>query len=158
MGATHASKGGKALARKLARHNVSFFLPLHERRRRIQRRLVRTQLPLFPSYLFLLGDHDARRTALETSLVVASLHVENQQQLADDLVHLHTLIQSGAPLSPEERLQPGMPAEIVSGPLAGFRGRVIRRQGSKKLKFTIEVQMLQQGASVEVDSSMIRPV
>lgn len=146
----------KALARQLLRRGISFFLPLQEHKRRIQRRLVRSQLPLFPGYLFFLGDDESRWAALETNFVVNSLHVENQQQLSDDLVNLYNVIQTGTLLSPEARLQPGMPAEIVSGPLAGYRGRVIRRQGSHTLKFTIEVQFLQQGASVEVDSSMVR--
>ncbi len=37
--------------------------------------------------------------------------------------------------TPETRLHPGMPVEIVSGPLKGLRGTVIRRQGTKVLKF-----------------------
>ena len=148
----------KALARLLVRKHISFFLPQHERQRRIQRRLVRSYIPLFPGYLFLRGDETDRQTALETNLVAGSLHVENQEQLFGDLVNINNLIQSGAPLSPEQRLQPGMPAEIVSGPLAGIRGNVIKRRGAKALKFVIEVKLLQQGTSVEVDSSMIQPV
>lgn len=148
----------KSLARLLLRQNVSYFLPIHERRRRVQRRLVCSYLPLFPGYVFLYGDEEARRLALETNLVANTLTVGDQQQLSADLTRVYEAIQSGMPLAPEERLQPGMPAEIVSGPLAGMRGRILRRQDSRIVKFVIEVQLLQRGTSVEVDSSMVRPV
>jgi len=148
----------KSLARRLLADDASFFLPLRRHRRRIQRRLVSSYVPLFPGYLFLRGDDVARQAAIETRFAVGSLHVENQQQLSEELANIHRLIQSGISLSPEERLQPGMPAEIVSGPLAGLRGCIQQRRGAKTVRFIIEVQFLQQGTSVEVDSSMIRPV
>lgn len=147
----------KALARQLVRHGIGFFLPLYERSRVLQRRRVRSYVPLFPGYLFLRGTDDDRRTALETNLVAGCLHVEDQDELTSDLARINELIQSGAPLSPEARLQPGMPAEIRGGPLAGLRGTVIKRRGVKTVKFLVEVRLLQQGTSVEVDASMIQP-
>lgn len=146
----------KTLARQLLRRQVPFFLPLFEKRQRIQRRLVTSYLPLFPGYLFLQGDDDARQAALETNLVAGTIGVEEQQRLAEDLERIHDLIQTGAPLAPEARLQPGMAAEITSGPLVGRRGTVVRRGSSMRL--VIEVNFLQQGASVEVDDSMVQPI
>ena len=58
-------------------------------------------------------------------------------------------------LTPEERLKPGALVEITSGPLAGLEGKVIRR--GKQLKFIVEVQFLQSGVSVEIESWMIEP-
>ena len=147
----------KSLARCLCRDGLSFFLPLYKRSRRIQRRLVRSYLPLFPGYVFLRATDEGLQKAFETNFVVRVLRVEDQAQLSDDLLRIYDLIQSGAPLAAEERLRTGMLAEIVSGPLAGHRGTVIRRAGSKTLKLVIKIDFLQQGASVEVDSSMIRP-
>ena len=146
----------KSLARVLHRQGVTFFLPLYERKQRIQRRLVRSYLPLFPSYLFMRGDDGARTMALETNLLVGTLQVADQERLETDLARIFKLIQAGAPLTPEERLEPGMAAEITGGPLAGQRGRVVRRGSSMRL--IIEVDFLQQGASVEVDSTQIRAV
>jgi transcription antitermination factor NusG len=148
----------KALARQLLKHDVSFFLPVHERRRRLQRRLIRSHVPLFPGYLFLRGSDDARVAAFATNLLVGCLHVEDQEQLHSDLGRIHRLIESGVSMLPEERLQPGMPAEITRGPLAGQRGTVIRRGAGKLLKFVVEVNFMQRGASIEVDASMIQPI
>ena len=148
----------KSLSRRLFRNHISFFLPLYERRRRIQRRQVCSYLPLFPGYLFLRGGETARRIAIETNLVVGSLFVEDQQRIRKDLSFILRLMQSGSALSPTERLQPGMPAEIISGPLSGIRGTILRKTGARVLKFVIEVKLLQRGTSVEVDSSMVQPL
>lgn len=148
----------KSLSRCLLRNQISFFLPQYERRRRIQRRQVCSYLPLFPGYLFLRGGDTARRIAIETNLVVGSLFVEDQKKFLKDLSFILRLMRSGSALSPTERLQPGMPAEIISGPLAGIQGKILRKTGTRALKFVIEVKLLQQGTSVEVDSSMVQPL
>ena len=148
----------KSLSRRLLRDHISFFLPLYERRRRIQRRQVCSYLPLFPSYLFLRGGDTARRIAMETNLVVSSLFVEDQKKFLKDISLILRLMRSGFPLSPTERLQPGMAAEIISGPLAGIRGKILRKSGTRSLKFVIEVKFLQRETSVEVDSSMVQPL
>jgi len=145
----------KVLARQLHRRGVSFFLPLYERSRRLQRRLVTSWLPLFPGYVFLRGTEDSRYAALETKQIVGCIHVEEQERLAEDLARIYDLIHSGAPLAPEERLGPGMAAEITSGPLAGHRGVVVRR--GKSMRLVIAVDFLQRGASLEVDSASIQP-
>jgi transcriptional antiterminator RfaH len=146
----------KSLARRLAQHEIAFFLPLHEKSRRQQRRWIRSRLPLFPSYLFLFGAEDARRRALETNLVVNCLAIQDQARVASDLFRLHELIESGMSVFPEERLRPGMRAQIASGPLSGMCGTVIRCGRTRK--FVVEVDFLQQGASVELDASLIEPV
>ena len=144
----------KSLARRLLRHDVPYFLPQYERRRRLQRRLVRTQAPLFPGYLFLCAGEDGRRTALETNLVVGCLNVVDQLCLFSDLRRVHELIQSGKPFSPEAQICPGMLARITCGPLAGLEGTIIRCKGS--MRFVVAVDFLQQGAAVDVDDSMIQ--
>ncbi len=146
----------KVLARHLARRGAAFFLPLYERRYRHQRRLIRSHLPLFPGYLFLHGTDDERVAALETNLVVNVLHVRDQERLTADLRRVLGMIRSGMSVAPEERLQPGMPAEIVRGPLRGYRGTIVRRSDGSVVKFIIEVELLQRGVSVELDASMIQ--
>ena len=146
----------KMLARRLLRAGVSFYLPLYEQCKKVQRRTVRSWLPLFPGYVFVCGDHEARQAAFETNLVAGCLPVADQEQFSGDLARIFRLVESGSLVTPESRLQPGMPAEIVSGPLAGCRGTIVRC--SKGARFLVEVSFLQQGASVEVDWSMIQRI
>ena len=64
------SRAEKTLARQLLRRSLAWFLPLYQRRWRWKDRVQSSFVPLFPSYLFLWGDYDARLVALETNLVV----------------------------------------------------------------------------------------
>jgi transcriptional antiterminator RfaH len=149
-------RGEKSLAHKCLDRGLAFFLPLHERRWRTRGRQFTSHLPLFPGYLFLCGDSEVRLRALETNLVVRCLLVADQLRLCDDLARVHRLIASGAPLTPEASLRPGSPVEVTGGPFVGMRGKILRR--GKKLTFLVEVQFLNQGVSVEVDSWMIQPL
>jgi transcriptional antiterminator RfaH len=131
-------------------------LPLCKRQWRNRGRQFCSYVPLFTGYLFLHGDGDTRRRALETNLVAHCLPVPDQAQLQTDLSRVYHLMTSGAPLSPEERLEPGDHVEIIGGPLTGLEGTVLRQ--GKQLKFLVEVHFLRKGVSVEVESWMIRPL
>jgi transcription antitermination factor NusG len=144
----------KSLARRLRKRRVAHFLPLYHREWRSGSRLRSSYLPLFPGYLFLHGDFQDRLFALETNLVVRTLEVKDQDQLATDLQRVYRLVESGSPLAPEDRLVPGSPVEIISGPFAGMSGKILRR--GKKLHFFVEVHLLQQGVSVEMESWMFQ--
>jgi transcriptional antiterminator RfaH len=145
----------KSLARRLLRSSTPFFLPLCKRQWRHRGRLLRSYVPLFPGYVFLRADSPFVFRTVETNLVARVLHVEDQTQLHSDLSRVYCLIATDAPLTPEERLKPGALVEITSGPLAGLEGKVLRR--GKQLKFIVEVQFLQSGVSVEIESWMIEP-
>lgn len=146
----------KTIARRLARDGTSFFLPLFERESRRGRRRTTSHLPLFPGYVFLRADEDERLATMMTNQVANCLAVPDQDRLHADLQRVYRLIQSRQSLAPEARLEPGMSAEIVCGPLKGHRGTVLRK--GKRLRFVIEVDFLQRGASVEVESTDIRPL
>jgi transcription antitermination factor NusG len=146
----------KALARHLLGRNHSFYLPFHRRQWRSRGRLLTSQLPLFPGYLFLHGDFQARQHALETNLAALILPVPDQIQLLDDLRRVENLISAGAHLTPEERLEPGDAVAIIAGPLSGMTGTIMRR--NKQLRFLVEIEFLRRGVSVEVESWMIQPL
>jgi transcriptional antiterminator RfaH len=146
----------KALARRIRSQGLSYFLPLYKRQWRSRGRSLCSYVPAFTSYLFLRGDGEARVRAFETNLVAGCLPVPDQEQLQRDLLRVYHLMVSGAPLTPEDRLKPGARVEIVSGPLAGLEGTILRR--GTRLRFYVEVQFLQRGVSAEVEGWMIRPL
>jgi transcription antitermination factor NusG len=65
-------------------------------------------------------------------------------------------METGEPLSPEPRLEPGTLVEITSGVLTGTRGTIIKL--GRRNKFIVEVQFLRQGVSLEIDGQMVEPV
>jgi transcriptional antiterminator RfaH len=146
----------KLLARKLLSRSVAFFLPLYTRTWKTQGRSVCSYLPLFPSYLFLHGDAESRLAALQTNLVTTCLHVEEQPQIQRDLTRVYQMITSGAPIAPEDRLVVGDRVEVISGPLMGMDGTILRQRN--KLRFCVEIQLLQRGVSVDIDRSILRPL
>ena len=143
----------KTLARKLRARRAGYYLPLHERHKTYQRRVVTTRVPMFSSYVFAYGDdadYEFTCTARET---VSALRVIEQETLLNQLRDIQRLIDSGAPITAEERLEVGMPARIIKGPLAGMSGQVV--QNKRGLKFVLQVQFIQRAASIEVDGSVI---
>ncbi len=146
----------KVLARKLLALRQDFFLPLYKKKLQIRGRSLTSYLPLFPSYVFMRGDENARLEALRTNQIIRVLPVPEGKRLRADLTSTYRLMECGAPVAPEDRLQPGMAVVLTSGPLSGLQGKIIRR--NTHLRFVIEVDFIQQGASVEVEGWMLQPL
>jgi transcriptional antiterminator RfaH len=145
----------KALARMLCEEQVPFFLPLISRRWRCRGREITSYLPLFTGYLFLAApDRDFSRFVWQRAVRVLAVH--DQERLASDLRQVHRLIASGAPLAPEERLQPGMTVEICGGPLAGVRGKIIRSSSGRR--FVVDVDFIRRGVSALLDDYLLEAV
>ena len=144
----------KALARRFLARKLPYFLPIYKRQWRNRGRQFAAHLPLFPGYVFLQGDADARLCALESNQVVRILPVPDPVRLRDDLARVYRMMQAGLLMAPEEQLQPGTPVEIVSGALTGMTGQILRR--GTQMRFFVEVQMLRCGVSVEIEGWMIR--
>jgi transcriptional antiterminator RfaH len=131
---------------------LSYFLPLHRRRWKHRGRAFNSHLPLFPGYLFLFGDANARQSAWQTNLVIQVLTVPDQQRIHEDLARVHRLLASGEPVTPEDRLRPGTKVVISRGSFVGLEGTILRRDA--QLRFVVEVQLLQRGVSLEVEEWM----
>ena len=146
----------KSLARQLRRAGLPFYLPLRTRRGVIRGAVVDSHLPLFTGYVFLLAGPGQREAALATRRVVRAIPAPGQDALWRDLRQIHLLLESGLLVTPEERLAPGTPVEIRSGPLTGMRGTVQRAAGGNR--FVISVDFIQQGASVQIDDFALAPL
>jgi transcription antitermination factor NusG len=133
----------------MAEGEVPFYLPLIRRRLLMRGRKMTSHVPLFPGYFFLLGTREERLQALATKRVVNTLIVADQQALWHDLRQVRSLIATGAPITPEDRLAPGVLVEIRSGPLAGLRGTILRTASGRR--FVVQVDFIQRGASVLLD-------
>jgi len=100
-----------------------------------------------------VGHRDAARA---TGCISRLLVPPDPASLTRDLLQLRRLIDSGAPITPESRLEPGMQVRIRSGPFADFEGVVVRRASETRL--VVAVDFLQQGASVQLDACQLEPV
>jgi len=146
----------KTLARHLFQKQMPFYLPLIAKRGLQRGKVFTSYVPLFPGYVFLLGHREERLAALSTNRVVNTLAVADQEKLWHDLSQVWQLIQSGAPITPVDQLEPGVLVEIQHGSLAGLKGRIIRVATGRR--FVVEVDFIHRGASVMLDDYNLAPI
>ena len=151
------SRREKDLARKLRVLKIAHFGPMIPKRYRSPSGRLRTSyIPLFPNYLFMLGNEENRRSALTTNCISKCSQVSDGDELLANLRQLKTIIETGIPLTPEGRLEPGNRVRVKSGLFAGYEGTVLRREG--KTRFLLTVQYLNQGVSIEMDEGLLEVV
>ena len=150
------SRNEKALAHDLIRRDISYFLPMSWKVRRRSRRTIRSLLPLFGGYLFFCGQENQRTEVLRTDRVANMIEVKDQQKLIGELVQIEQALKAGAPLRPHKYIKTGQQCRVIAGPLLGLQGVVARTRGAARL--VLQVDMLGQAASVEIDIDMIETV
>jgi len=150
------SRQEKVLARHLLAHRIPHFLPLIQRSYIKSGRRFSARVPLFAGYVFLFCSEQQRVCSLTSNRVSRILPVPDSQRLRADLAQVLRLIESGAPLTLEQRFAPGNRVRIRYGALAGMEGTVHSRRG--KTRLIVIVSFLQQGASVEVDDCNLEPI
>ncbi len=113
-------------------------------------------LPLFPGYLFLLGDERHRVASLKGNTLVQVLNVPDQVGLEHDLCQVHHLIETGLVVVPEPAYPVGTQVRVINGPLHDMVGVVVRRDKSDR--FVAVVRFLGQGAAVELRDWQVEPI
>ena len=149
------ARGEKALARHLFGRSVPYYLPLHKHSWKNNGRTFTSHLPLFPGYVFLFGDDDARIAALESNQVSRLLPVADPARLVSDLRRVRRMLAAEAPVAPADALAVGQPVRITAGPFEGLTGTLVHHGGQMRL--VVEVAFLRQAVSVEVDGWMVEP-
>jgi transcriptional antiterminator RfaH len=150
------SRNEKALAHDLIRRNMCYFLPMSWKVRRKSRRKIKSLLPLFSGYLFFCGSEDERTELWRTDRVANLIKVKDQQKLLKELVQIEQALRAGAPLIPHRYIKTGQKCRVMAGPLMDLQGVVVKTKGTTRL--VLQVDMLGQAASVEIDIDMIETV
>ncbi|MHC4558882.1 MAG: transcription termination/antitermination protein NusG, partial [Planctomycetota bacterium] len=140
----------------LIHRNISYFLPMSWKVRRRSRRTIRSLLPLFSGYLFFCGEEDQRLELLRTDRVANLIEVEDQEKLLSELVQFEQALRAGAPMKAYRYIKTGQQCRVIAGPLLGLQGVVVKTKGAARL--VLQVDMLGQAASVEIDIDMIETV
>lgn len=147
------SRNEKALAKDLIRKGVSYFLPMSWKVSRRNGRTIRSLLPLFGGYLFFCGEENQRIEVLRTNRVANVISVKDQQKLLEELLQIEQAFRAGAALAPHRYIKAGQYCRVIAGPLAGLQGIVLKTKTVTRL--VLQINMLSQAASVEIDADMI---
>jgi len=150
------SRQEKALASDLEQAGIVHYLPLNTSVRYYGRRKANVIEPLFPGYLFLKGDRDQAFRADRTRRVASILPVHDQAKLEAELGQLRTTLEHVGYLAPTSLLKVGASVEVVAGPFKGMVGRIDTVDGRNRL--VLHVTALGQGAALEIDGSLVRPL
>jgi transcription termination/antitermination protein NusG len=148
----------KLVHERLVGRGVESFLPLWIRCSRWTDRKKKVALPLFPGYCFARFSLDNKSVVVRAAGVIEIVGTAGVPEPVEEreIVSLQALVRSGMEYDPHPGLVEGMAVEVVRGPLSGVRGVVVRKESHCRL--VILVNVIRQGASVEVDAGDVTPV
>ncbi|MCK6455379.1 MAG: antitermination protein NusG [Phycisphaerae bacterium] len=152
------SRHEKVLAEHLDRLGIACYLPLCRRvtRSRRTRRISRSEVPVFPGYLFFVGDDEQRHRAMSTNHIAQTIAVSDQTTLIHQLLQVDRALRSGEPITRSARLAAGDAVRVIAGPLHGLEGVVVRWRS--RVRVVLNVETLGQSVSIEVDADTVERV
>lgn len=149
------ARAEKVVAEWIAREGGTPYLPLARSRRVYGARVRESWVPLLPGYVFYdAGSYDGRR-ALRSHKVASVLVPPSPAGLGPDLENVARALAALPGLRLGRQLvEPGTRVEVVHGPLAGLRGRLVRRERDSML--VLGLDFLGFGAEVSIDEACVR--
>lgn len=144
------SRHEKRVRDRLVQGALETFLPLYERWSQWKDRKQRVEFPLFPGYCFARFEPPDRIRVLNIPGVASLVGFDGRPEpVADDEIEaIRRLVASRYRYDPHPYLTEGTEVEVVRGPLAGLRGRLLRKDRSARL--VLAVSLIRQAAVVEI--------
>jgi transcription antitermination factor NusG len=142
----------KMVATYLYNRGISYFLPMYWKKQRMARfkRFKTTREPLFRGYLCFALDKEEHKLLYDTKKLVRIIEVEDQERFIAELEAVARAVESEEELIVKPGLVPGKKVLILSGPLEGSVGVVLRTRGTKQLALSVE--MFNQTVLVKLDA------
>ena len=128
----------KKLQAILQAWHVLHVMPTYVKIRKVQRRTVKTDIPIFPGYLMARLDAEKRLNVIKTNLTAAVLPLQNARAV---LRQLHQLAKAAMQTEDFRLVVPtgaGDAVRIVNGPMKGLEGRVKTVDGKTFLTVNAE--------------------
>jgi len=152
------SRHEKVVRDQLAQREVEVFLPLAERWSRWKDRRQRIAVPLFPGYCFARFLLTERYRLLNLVGVATLVGFAGKPEPVPDpeIEAIQRLAASTLQYDPHPFLTEGMDVEVVRGPLAGVRGKLLRKDRTTRL--VLAVTLIRQAAVLEIHPADIVPV
>ena len=150
----------KKLREYCAAHGVECYLPLLTKLHHYGKRTMKFMLPMFPGYVFCLLSEDIYRTIVLSNAVLYRINIEEKSEasLLKELDAVRAfeelVLKEDIVIKPE--LVVGTPVEISTGPVKGITGIIEYRKN--KTVISVNVEILGQSASVEVDADSLEPI
>jgi transcription antitermination factor NusG len=141
----------RKVASYLLHRNISYYLPLYKRVSRIgyYKRIRETETPLFGGYLCFALDKEKHHLLYDMTKFVRIIRVEDQERFVQELNAIARAIETGAALKVRPGFVPGKRVLILSGPMNGLAGVVVRSRLGSQL--ALSVKMFNQTVLLKLD-------
>lgn len=148
----------KKVVERLANVSCETFVPLYRRNQRWKNGVrIAIDFPLFPGYVFARLALSQRYRALQVAGVVALAGPPtNPSPIAGDVIDALRLATSTRNPQPHPFVNLGIRVRIVTGPLTGLEGILVRR--ANDLRVVLSVESIMRSFTVEVNELDIEPV
>lgn len=150
------SRHEKKVAEALSELGVECYLPLRRMTRRWSDRNKQVDTPLFPGYVFVRCSEEDRARTFNLAGMVRYVASDGRPVPIPDeeVAAIRRLLESRAPFDPLPNLEPGQRVEVISGPMKGVAGVLLRKGSSCRL--VLGVKALGRGVAVEIDAEDVR--
>lgn len=144
------SRHEKTVRDQLVTRDVETFLPTVERWSRWKDRRKKVTFPLFPGYCFARFSMINRLRVLNVAGVADLVGAGGRPEPVPDseIEAIQRLARTTLQYDPHPFLAEGMNVEVVRGPLAGVRGKLLRKDRVTRL--VLAVTLIRQAAVVEI--------
>lgn len=141
----------KRVTHQLESRSVEHFLPLYESGRRWKDRRVRLHMPLFPGYVFVkLALRDQLQILQIPGVVrLVSFNGHPTSLPQEDIEAIRNCLDRGHQVEPHPYLRAGRRVRVMSGPLRGLEGIILRRKN--KTRFVLSFELILRSVAVEID-------
>jgi len=154
------SRFEKKMLIELTDRRIETFLPMREILSRWKDRKKKIWIPLFPGYIFVnqVNTAENRIRILNIPGAVRFVGLEGRAQPIPDeqIQNVRKFLESSIAVDPYPYMRVGSRVEVIAGPLKGLRGILVKKRG--RFRFVIQVDLIRQAVSVEIDASDVRPI
>ena len=154
------SRFEKKMLTELTDRRIEVFLPMREVLSRWKDRKKRIWIPLFPGYIFVnhVDTPENRYRILNIPGAVRFVGLEGHANPIpnEQIEYVRRFLEASISVDPYPYMQVGSRVEVIAGPLKGIRGILVEKRG--RFRFVIQVDLIRQAVSVEIDASDVRAI
>jgi transcription antitermination factor NusG len=152
------SRHEKVVRNQLDLRNIEHFLPTMRRLSQWTDRKKQIEVPLFAGYCFARFSSSDRFPVLQSQGVVRVVGSGGRPEPIPDeeIESLRRLINNSSDYVCHPYLREGMLVEVISGPLQGVKGRLVREARHSRL--VLSITLIQRAVAVEIDADSVVPV
>lgn len=149
------SRFEKKMLSELSARDIEVFLPMREILSRWKDRMKKIWMPLFPGYIF-VNHVDTPENRFRILNIPGAVHFVGLEGRAEkvpeeQIESVRRFLDSSISIDPYPYLKVGSRVEVIAGPLKGIQGVLVQKRG--KFRFVVQVDLIQQAVSVEIDAS-----